>query len=185
MPENPYPPKGWHSRGYLPHLDSPERIQHVIFRTAGSLPKAVLEAGDIRARFDALLDRGDGPLADPAAARIVEEAVRHFDGERFRLFAWVVMPNHAHVVVEPVDGVSLGSVVRSWKAFSAAKINKAAAARGPFWARDYFDRYMRDEDDLARTIDYVERNPVAAGLAASPEDWPWSSARLRRAEERA
>jgi putative transposase len=176
-------PKGWHSRGYLPHFDSPERIQHVIFRTAGSLPKAVLEAAD-RERIDALLDRGDGPLADPSAARIVEAAIHHFDGERFRLFAWAVMPNHVHVVLEPL-GVSLGAVVRSWKAFSAARINEAKGARGPFWARDYFDRYMRDEDDLARTIDYVERNPVAAGLVAAPQDWPWSSARLRREEERA
>lgn len=136
--------------------------------------------------IDARLDRGEGtrPLADPASARIVEEAVRHFDGDRFRLFAWVAMPNHVHVVVEPM-GVSLGRIVRSWKAFSAAQINKTTGARGSFWARDYFNRYMRDEDDLWRTIDYVERNPVAAGLVGSPEDWPWSSARLRGEEERA
>lgn len=169
-------PKGWHSRGYLPHFDSPERIQHVVFRTAGSLPKSALGAD-----IDAHLDRceGERPLADPIVAQIVEDTIRHFDHARFRLFAWVIMPNHAHVVVEPLANFSLGATVRSWKAFSATKINERTGARGSFWARDYFDRYMRDESDLQQTIAYVESNPVRAGLAVEPRDWRWSSARLR------
>ena len=170
------PPKGWHSRGYLPHFDSPERVQHVVFRTTGSLPKMALDA-DIDAHLD--LSVGKAPLADPIAAQIAEDAIRHFNGARFRLFAWVIMPNHAHVVVEPLANFSLGATVRGWKAFSGAKINERTGARGSFWARDYFDRYMRDESDLQQTIAYVENNPVHAGLAAEPRDWRWSSARLR------
>lgn len=183
-------PKGWHSRGYLPHFDSPERIQHVTFRTAASLPKTVAEAlsPDAKARvrqIEEYLDRceGERPLANPALARIVENAVRHFDGERFRLFAWVIMPNHVHVVLDVCARFSIGEVVRGWKAFSAAQINRATGASGAFWARDYFDRYLRDEDDLCRTVDYVERNPVAAGLVPAPEQWRWSSARARRKGE--
>lgn len=82
-----------------------------------------------------------------------------------------------HVLTETIADRSLGNIVRGWKAFSAAMINQATGARGAFWARDYFDRYMRSEDDLERTIDYVEHNPVVARLC--PGDWPWSSARLK------
>ncbi|MBI1867525.1 MAG: transposase [Methylocystis sp.] len=185
-------PKGWHSRGYLPHFDSPECIQHVVFRTARSIPKALLAALQSESRsqtekIDAYLDRSEGerPLAEPDLAKIVEGAIRHFDGVRYRLFAWCVMPNHVHVVAETIAEFSFGNTVRSWKAFSAAKINRATGAHGPFWAPDYFDRYMRNQDDLARTVAYVERNPVAAGLAAAPADWPWSSARLSKEELRA
>lgn len=180
-------PRGWHSRGYLPHFDSPETIQHVVFRTVDSLPASVIGtlpdgAAERRREIDARLDRCEGsrPLDDPRAARIVEEAIRHFDGDRYSLFAWCVMPNHVHAVAEFSAGFPLGDVVRSWKTFSARKINKPNAAPGVFWALDYFDRYMRNETDLAATIGYVERNPVVAGLVERPEDWLWSSARLKR-----
>jgi putative transposase len=176
--------KGWHSRGYLPHFDSPENIQHIVFRTIGSLPKSVIDnPGSGRAEIDAALDRRDGPrpLADPRAAEIVQNALLHFDGVRYRLLAWCVMPNHVHVVAEIFAGFPLGGLVRSWKAFSAARINRARGTRGAFWAPDYFDRYIRDEGDLATTIDYVENNPVIAGIARNPVDWPWSSAHAMRA----
>ena len=51
---------------------------------------------------------------------------------------------------------------------------------GAFWHPDYFDRYMRNEDHLAQTVQYVEQNPVKAGLAVTPAEWEWSSARLRQ-----
>lgn len=89
------------------------------------------------------------------------------------------MPNHVHVVVETAAEFPLGKTIRGWKAFSAAMINRATGRGGAFWAKDYFDRYVRNEDDLAAIVDYVERNPVAAGLAATPAEWPWSSARFR------
>ncbi|MBL1256533.1 transposase [Methylocystis sp. Sn-Cys] len=144
-----------------------------------ALPASV----DRRREIDAALDRCDGPrpLADPQAAKTVQNAILHFDGDRYRLLAWCVMPNHVHVVVEAFAGFPLGGLVRSWKAFSAAQINRALARRGAFWAPDYFDRYVRDETDLAATIDYVENNPVVAGLASTPGDWPWSSASVMRA----
>ncbi len=81
---NAHAPKGWHSRGYLPHFDLPERVQHVVFQTAGSLPIATL---DVDAHRD--LCEGERPLTDPIAAQIAEDAIGHFDGARFRLFAWM------------------------------------------------------------------------------------------------
>jgi REP element-mobilizing transposase RayT len=184
-------PKGWHSRGYLPHFDSPEVAQHVVFRTAGPLPKEIRAAlagnePEAISAFDAWLDggAGDGPLFKPEHAEIVADSLRFFEGSRYRLHAWCVMPNHMHVVVTMLAGFRLGDTVRSWKAFSAAKINRANGLSGPFWARDYFDRFMRDETDFAQTVGYVERNPVLAGLVDASEEWLWSSAHERASLDR-
>lgn len=177
--------KGWHSRGYLPHFDSPETIQFVTFRLADSLPRAVAEMLARRPvnlfEADASLDAGLGAcwLGDPAIADLVQDTILHFDGQRYCLLAWCIMPNHVHVVVEPGVGHSLGAIVHSWKSFSANQANRMLRRSGPFWHRDYFDRYIRDEGHLERTADYVENNPVKAELTANAIDWPWSSRRLR------
>lgn len=186
--------KGWHDRGYLPHFDQPDRVQHVVFRLYGSLLRDVVDdlddiAPDVRrAAIDDYLDRGLGSrlLADPAAAAIVDGALRHFDGQRYRLLAWCVMSNHVHVVVEQVEGWPLGRLVAAWKTYTAHEINRALGRTGRVWAKDYFDRYVRSGEGLASVIEYVEANPVAAGLCAVAEDWPWSSAgrRARVAEAR-
>jgi len=178
--------KGWHSRGYLPHFGSPETVQFVTFRLADSLPRAV--AGAIAARDDNLaatdreLDRGRGAcwLREAPVARVVEEALLHFDGDRYRLLSWCLMPNHVHAVVVPFDDHGIGQIVHSWKSFSAKQANAILGRSGSFWHRDYFDRFIRDEAHLFRTIAYVESNPVKAGLAETAAVWPWSSARFRR-----
>ncbi len=89
------------------------------------------------------------------------------------------MPNHVHVVVEPIEGSRLGAIVQAWKSFTAHRANSVLRRTGPFWHKDYFDRFIRDEGHLARTIDYVENNPVKAGLASTANSWQWSSARRR------
>ena len=89
------------------------------------------------------------------------------------------MPNHVHAVVQPVAGDSLGGIVQSWKSFTAKAANRLLGREGPFWHKDYFDRYIQDEGHLARTVDYVENNPVKAGLITAAADWPWSSRRFR------
>jgi REP element-mobilizing transposase RayT len=179
------PPRGWHSRGYLPHFDSPETVQFVTFRLADSLPRSVaasLKPNDETAtKLDHELDRGLGAcwLRRPDIASLVQDSLLYFDGERYRLLAWCLMPNHAHVVIEAVPGHSLSDVVRGWKSYSARRANERLRRTGRFWHPDYFDRYMRNEDHLVRTIDYVEHNPVKAGLAAVATDWIWSSASFR------
>ena len=89
------------------------------------------------------------------------------------------MPNHVHVLLEIMAGNALGTIIRTWKSFSARQANRLIGRDGPFWHRDYFDRYIRDDGHLERTIDYVENNPVKAGLAATSSAWPWSSRHLR------
>ena len=177
--------KGWHSRGYLPHFDSADTIQFVTFRLFDSLPRAMAEMlakqPDTLAKTDESLDGGLGAcwLKDPTIAALVENAMLHFDGDRYRLLAWCIMPNHVHVVVEPVDGNKLGAIVQAWKSFTAHRANSVLDRSGPFWHKDYFDRFIRDEGRLARTIDYVENNPVKAGLASTADSSPWSSRRRR------
>ena len=210
---------GWHSRGYLPHCDVEGLIQHITFRLADSLPKSAMgrleqSIADMpddekkrqrRQTYERLLDAGHGScvLGIPEAAEIVEGALLHFDGERHRLLAWVIMPNHVHVLTEPLPDFSVGGLVQSWKSFTARRINPLLAdgSEGPkcragarrsqdrqsqdgrsraFWHRDYWDRYVRNERHLLTAIRYIEENPVLAGLVGTAEDWPWGSARRRR-----
>jgi putative transposase len=177
-----FPIHGWRSRGYVPHLDFPPTIQHVILGLADALPEFPDEgdAATQRKRFDAGLDRGLGGclLKNPHCAEIVENELLHHDGGRYHLIAWCVMPNHVHVVLEQIE--DLAGTVRRWKSWTAKEINAATGRSGNFWFREYFDRFARNERQLQRMIDYVEANPVAAGLVAGPADWDWSSAGFAR-----
>ncbi len=181
---------GWHSRGYLPHLDVPGLLQSITFHLADSLPAEVLQAilattepGDPERlhRIERWLDRGHGAcwLRRPQIGALVEQALLHFDGERYRLLAWVVMPNHLHCLIETFPGHALADVVQAWKSFTATRANRLLGRSGSFWHRDYFDRYIRDEAHLAAVVRYIEHNPVKAGLVARAEGWPFGSARVR------
>lgn len=159
--------RGWRSRGYLPHCDGADRVQHIIMRTAGD------DDDEIAKHFGLKL------LANDAAAEVVQKALLHFDGERYALWAWCVMPNHVHVIIRQVEGWPLHRLVHSWKSFTANQINGIHKRVGAVWQREYFDRFMRDNDDLSTAIAYVEANPVKAGLVTLASDWRWSSAYLK------
>ena len=176
---------GWHSRGYPPHFDAADLVQHIVFRLADSLPGHVRQhlaqqpQSDRAQATDAALDQAHGrrDLDHPAVAEMVENALLRFDGERYRLLGWCIMPNHVHVLIEAMEGHRLETIVHSWKSFTAHAANRLLDRQTTFWAREYFDRYMRDEQQLAATLAYIEGNPVSAGLCAGPADWPYSSAR--------
>lgn len=102
------------------------------------------------------------------------------DGERYALAAWCIMPTHVHAVVEQFKDAPLSDVIQKWKSVSAHAINKAESRKGALWQRQYFDRFMRSEEQFDWTVRYVENNPVAAKLAQRPEDWTFSSATWRR-----
>jgi len=130
---------------------------------------------------DRFLDNStDGPmhLKEPAAAKIVEDSVLFGVPERYDLYAWCIMSNHVHVVLTP--NWELAKVTQGIKGYTAHEINGLQNARGrDFWHDESYDHWARDEEELQRIIDYIENNPVAAGLCSKPEDWPWSSARFR------
>lgn len=179
----------WRSRGYLPHFDQPGLIQGVTFRLWDSLPAHVvadlmedtetMSDPEKRERLESYLNAGYGQcyLAKPAIALLVENALLHFDAERYRLIAWVVMPNHVHALVELFEGHPLDKILHSWKSFTASKANDILKRQGPFWFREYYDRYIRNELHFARAVEYIHNNPVVAGLVEKAEDWPFSSVR--------
>ena len=189
----------WKSRGYLPHFDGPELTQHITMHLGDSLPVDIVkrlddelqmlprEKQDIarRKRVDAWLDAAHGSciLRDPAAAMIVQEALFFFDGVRYQLSGWVVMPNHVHVLFTPKSGWAMAKTIWSWKKYTAARIvdylrakDNSLADNERFWHREYWDRFMRDERHFAQTMEYIHHNPVKARLVARAEEWRWSSA---------
>ncbi len=209
--------RGWNSRGYLPHFDSPRVIQHITYRLADSLPRVALEKiqaetkslalsdekrqTELRRRIETYLDAGYGccVLREPEVAACIVDTWNRFDGERYRLLEWVVMPNHCHVLIEPFEGVALGKIVLSWKNYTARFINAHRGRGGcvdagrtgvrrsqgdpqkssQVWQREYWDRFIRDAGHFESVRSYIALNPVKAALVAQPEDWPWGSARVR------
>jgi len=102
-------------------------------------------------------------------ARIVSSALQEFDGARYRLFAWCIMPNHVHVAFRPLPGHSLANIMHSWKSFTAKQANRLLGKRGVFWQREYYDHIIKDENELRRVAEYILGNPIKAGLS----NWPW------------
>jgi|AraplaMF_Cvi_mMS_1032046.scaffolds.fasta_scaffold39674_2 REP element-mobilizing transposase RayT len=178
-------PKGWHSRGYLPHFDSQDVVQFVTYRLSDSLPLEALERIRLSDRpetlRDELLDRGWGAcwLRQAPVAEIVEQSFFAFDGDRYRLHAWTIMPNHVHVLFGVRSEVTLSDIVASWKKFTARQANRLLGRTGPFWQADYWDRFIRNDAHFDAAVSYIDNNAVKAGLAKTPADWAWGSARLR------
>ena len=119
----------------------------------------------------------DGPrwLAQPEIADIVVQALLY--GERvdkYAIYAFVVMPNHVHVVWQPRQ--SLPAVTEWLKGRTGRVANRRLGRSGAFWQDESYDRVIRDSVQLYKTIDYVHDNPVRAGLVRSAEEWRWSSA---------
>ena len=200
---------GSHSRGYLPHLKVEGGTYFVTFRLDDSLPREVFirlkrKAADAAAKLSATgtpeqrkrfaerelfraideeldANRGQCWLRRKEVAELVAGALRHFDGERYRLSGWVAMPNHVHVVVTPFPGIALSSVLHSWKSFTAKEANKLLVEKTTraFWQKESFDHWCREAEEVLRCVRYVEGNPVKANLCRDAEDWPWSSAYAR------
>lgn len=192
----------WYSRGYLPHLDDLEKIQSITFRLADSLPQTKLEQleeqlklvpedkRDLvkRTAIEQWMDAGMGccALKHPEVAELVQDTLLKFDGDRYRLLAWCVMPNHVHVLIRPNE--KLGKIVQSWKSYTGRWVMRNNAKLGlgvpgkRFWMREYWDRYIRTESHLVKVVEYIHENPVSAGLCEKAEDWPWSGARYYSGE---
>ena len=136
----------------------------------------------LRKRIELYLDQGYGEclLGDPRIAESVQNSFLFFDGERYRLTAWVVMPNHAHMLMTPCANHELSAILQSLKSYTANEANKLAGHTGRFWQPESFDRRIRDANHFAKVIAYIENNPVKAHLCEKPEDWPFSSAWFRK-----
>ena len=183
-------PRYWHSRGYLPHFDAEGFTQFITFRLADSMPRDVLDKwrselerneithADHRRRIEYYLDQnyGSSYLREVSIATILQETLLKWDGERYNLISWVIMPNHGHVLLTPIGDAKVSDIMHSIKSYTAHEANKILDRKGQFWSKEYFDRYIRDYRHFASTIKYIENNPVKARLCDSPEKWPYGSA---------
>ena len=206
LPAKPDHPlrSGVHSRGYLPHVKREGASYFVTFRLTDSLPKEVLlrferehaesvrrlegtapsEAlseihREHRRKIERHLDQGAGAchLRRPDIADMIAEALRHFHGHHYLLNDWVVMPNHVHLVLWPMPNFTLSEILKSRKRHTARQANLILGKPGhPFWQRESYDHWIRDEAEKSRIRRYIRMNPVKAGLCQDPEEWRWSSA---------
>jgi REP element-mobilizing transposase RayT len=144
------------------------------------LPPAALEA-ELRRRIEQYLDQGHGSAAlrRRDVAEVVQDTLLRNDGDRYALHAWVVMPNHVHALLTLAEGDELPKVLHSWKSFTASAANRLLGRRGPFWQREYWDRFIRNTRHHDAARGYIEENPVQAGLCDRPEAWPFGSAHFR------
>jgi REP element-mobilizing transposase RayT len=162
------------TRGRLPHWEQSGSTYFVTFRLADSLPREALQrtaAQTQSKQIGRLLDAGRGKciLGNPKIAGIVWEALKRFDGDRYDLCAWCIMPNHVHVIFRPRGDWNIEDILHSWKSYSANRIQRQGPFQGAVWQREYFDHLVRFPGELTRLVRYVAENPARAGL----KDWPW------------
>lgn len=170
----------------LPHIVQPNAIQHVTFRLADSMPQEVLdEIAAIRDEYlrkhpepmdastkrefhriltekeQAWLDAGLGScvLRHPECRRTLEKSISHHDGVDFFVLAYVIMPNHVHLLARMIDDKSTFKVISNIKKFTARQINKLLGREGALWQRECYDRVIRDESYLQTCVVYIQNNP--------------------------
>ena len=114
------------------------------------------------------LDAGHGSCAlrDDACRQIVEDALWHFVGERYHLYAYVVMPNHVHVLFQPIEGRTISRIVANWKSFTAHKINGLRGTDGTVWQKESFDTLIRSQRHFQTVISYIRKNDLMRAWVA-------------------
>jgi Rad3-related DNA helicase/REP element-mobilizing transposase RayT len=187
---DPAAPIAKHGRN-LPHWRQSGCTYFVTFRLADSIPQDAMDQWELERnkwiathpephsesnraeyhklfteQFHAWLDNGMGCccLNNPAISKIVEDAIRHLDGERCQLFDFVIMPNHVHIIVRPINGFFLEEILHSWKSFTAHAINTALNRTGAVWQAESFDCIVRNAAHLEKIASYIKNNPVKARL---------------------
>jgi putative transposase len=171
----------------LPHWQPEGKSIFLTWRLHGSLPKGFVshlrkwekEPATQFLTADLKLDAAaTGPrwLSDPAIAGYTEDAIRRgAELGHYVLHAYVVMPNHIHVLLDPL--VPLRRITGGIKGVSARDANGTLGRTGKaFWQDESFDHWVRNPAQFEKTRAYIENNPVKAGLSSNPQDWPWSSA---------
>jgi REP-associated tyrosine transposase len=172
----------------LPHWLPPGRAVFLTWRLIDTLPPALttsLRASTLPAnrKFavrDKFLDRArSGPrwLARPDIADVVRASILKGASEllQYDLLAWVIMPNHVHLLIAPI--LPLERIMRGIKGTAAHRANLLLGQCGkPFWQDESFDHWIRTSSEGEKIVRYIEQNPVKAGLSKTTSEWPWSSA---------
>ena len=146
------------------------------------------------AQYDRYLDshRDVDFLARPPVAAMVRGNLHYHHAKQYHLLAYCVMPNHVHALIQPTEDLRCGDetpfgdelpdarsplaqIMHSLKSYTAYEANKLLSRSGQFWQHESYDHWIRDDEELARIAEYIAANPVAAGLADQPHEWPWGS----------
>ena len=180
-----------HTRN-LPHWAANKSLIFITYRLADSMPAAKLRVWQVErdewlrihpepwdaataseyyetfpAKLDEMLDAGYGSciLGREDCRNVVVENLLHFNGERYVLHAFVVMPNHVHVLLEIERREDLAKIVQGWKSYTSKRINEVVGSEGQVWQREYYDRLIRNAEHYERTVEYIRKNArVAEGL---------------------
>jgi len=179
----------------LPHWEQDSVWYFITFRLADALPASVVlemkrqrdhwkQTHNLEAltpeelaeyhklfseRYEQLLNAGSGSclLREPANAKIVDDALRFFDGQRYQLDEYIIMPNHVHVLVKPLEDYCLVDILHSWKSFTANKINGRSQQPGQLWQHESYDHIVRHENAMHAIRRYIRENPKVAGASSS------------------
>jgi REP element-mobilizing transposase RayT len=150
-----------------------DRVEREALKSGGAVPGAFrLEYETFQHRHlskvESILDSGLGScvLAQSEVRQVVTDALKFFDGTRYRLHAFVVMPNHVHLCVTPMEGWELEELLKSWKGFTSRQINLALKRTGSLWQSESYNRIIRDAEHFARVVRYIGKNAVKVGLDA-------------------
>ena len=141
----------------------------IVMKSAGSR-NATRELLPLRAELESLTEtliepalhaaEGPRPLSDPNIAQAICDALKFFDGDRYDLLAWSVMPNHVHALLVPREGRELEKILQSWKTHTAKEANQILGKTGAFWQEEYYDHVVRDGEDLKHQVRYILNNPI-------------------------
>lgn len=174
----------------LPHWRQLGASYFITFHLADSLPQAQLAQAkilrqqrdgvfsdphaskhgslslEIQRKTEKWLDAGYGSclLSRPKVLGATAAALTHFHDERYHLIAYVIMPNHCHVALQPRGDATLESILQSRKSFTSREANRLTNRTGKVWHEESFDRIIRDESHMYRVIRYIECNPAKAHL---------------------
>ena len=171
----------------LPHWNQQNCVQFVTFRLADSLPQQKLqEYREMKAQwekshpkpwdeatkkeynntFATIIDKwidagyGDCILQDCNLRDILANTILRYNGDRYIIHAFVIMPNHVHVLFSPRESNLVQDIVGGWKKFSAMAINRQMECKGKkIWEHDSFDHMVRSWERYQETVKYITRNP--------------------------
>jgi len=118
------------------------------------------------------LDR-DQPELNPHERDVIASILKYFDNQRYDLLAVVVMPDHVHLLVKPRNGFLLHQIVHTWKSYSAYKLQRNFCRRNRIWQDEYFDRIVRDQDELIEKVQYILNNPLKIMPEMHDYRWVW------------
>lgn len=176
----------WETHRNLPHITQKNVIYFVTFRLHDSIPKEkAKEIEDKRylwikmhhkpyskddykeycrlfsEKIEEILNSGYGSslLKIRENAEIMENALKYFDKKKYILDEYIIMPNHVHVLVKPIEEYKLNEILHSWKSYSASMINKRMGLSGQLWMHESFDHIVRNEAALMYLRKYIRNNP--------------------------